>query len=54
MPWCMCGDFNIIRFTSEHSGDPLSMAMEDLSNFLLELKLLDLPLVRGAFTWSYS
>ncbi|KAG2720457.1 hypothetical protein I3760_02G035900 [Carya illinoinensis] len=55
LPGCMCGDFNITRFTSECLGDTsTSSDMEEFSEFIFVLDLLDLPLVGGTFTWSNS
>jgi exonuclease III len=52
-PWCIGGDFNVVRFPSEKSGMAvLSPAMNDFSDFISELGLLDLPLEGGLFTWS--
>ena len=52
-PWCIGGDFNVVRFPSEKSGMAVfSPAMNDFSDFISELGLLDLPLEGGLFTWS--
>lgn len=46
----MGGDYNITRFPSEQSGHyQNSMAMEEFSEFIFDLDLMDLPLV-GACT----
>ncbi|KAF5457277.1 hypothetical protein F2P56_021390, partial [Juglans regia] len=48
VPWCMGGDFNITRFPSERSGHcQHSRAMEEFSEFIFDLDLMDLPLVGG-------
>ena len=53
VPWCIGGDFNVVRFPSEkwgagrHTG-----AMQNFSDFVFELGLVDLPLLEGQFTWS--
>ena len=53
VPWCYIGDFNIVRFPSEWlGGSCLSLTMENFSEFIEELSLLDLPLEGGSFTWS--
>jgi hypothetical protein len=54
MPWCIGGDFNVTRFSSERSGVACRMAMSDFSVFLHEQGLLDLPLAGGLFTWSLA
>ena len=52
-PWCIAGDFNMIRFPSEHSrGGRLFSAMRRFSEVIEELELRDLPLQGGLFTWS--
>ncbi|KAG2667198.1 hypothetical protein I3760_15G101200 [Carya illinoinensis] len=53
LPWCIGGDFNIVRFPSERSGDSrLSSAMSEFSDIIFDLNLVDLPLIGGPFTWS--
>ncbi|XP_042956371.1 uncharacterized protein LOC122292174 [Carya illinoinensis] len=50
--WCIGEDFNI-RFPSEPSGTHHhSTAMEEFSEFVFDLDLMDLPLLGGEFTWS--
>ena len=44
-PWCAAGDFNMIRFPSEHSrGGHLSPTMRRFSKVIEELELRDLSL----------
>ncbi|XP_075655074.1 uncharacterized protein LOC142625274 [Castanea sativa] len=53
--WCYIGDFNIVRFPSERlGGSRLTPAMENFSEFIEELSLIDLPLEGGSYTWSSS
>jgi hypothetical protein len=53
MPWCIGGDFNVVRFPSERSsGAGFSAAMEEFSDFIFMQNLVDLPLEDGQFTWS--
>ncbi|XP_065630572.1 uncharacterized protein LOC136067974 [Quercus suber] len=55
VPWCVGGDFNVVRFPSERFGSAnFTSAMHRFSAFILELSLIDLPLVGGNFTWSNS
>ena len=55
VPWCVGGDFNVVRFPSERSGSAnFSSAMLRFSDFISEQSLFDLPLVGGNFTWSNS
>ncbi|XP_034710620.1 uncharacterized protein LOC117933367 [Vitis riparia] len=52
-PWCIGGDFNVIRFPSERSREGrLSGTMRRFSEVLDELALRDLPLQGGPYTWS--
>lgn len=51
--WCIGGDFNVIRFPSEQSGESrLRPTMTEFSDCIFELNLLDIPLLGGSFTWS--
>jgi len=53
MPWCIGGDFNVVRFPSERSsGAGFSAAMEEFLDFIFMHNLVDLPLEDGQFTWS--
>jgi hypothetical protein len=52
-PWCIGGDFNVIRYPSERLGDThYSLTMREFSDFIFEQGLMDIPLVGGKFTWS--
>ena len=52
-PWCLGGDFNVILSQRERSSQGrLTGAMKSFAQTIDELELLDLPLQRGAFTWS--
>jgi exonuclease III len=53
LPWCIGGDFNVVRFPSERSGGRrISGAMREFSDFISECGLMDLPLNGGLCTWS--
>ena len=55
VPWCVGGDFNVVRYPSERSGIAnFSSAMLRFSDFISEQSLIDLPLVWGNFTWFNS
>jgi hypothetical protein len=53
VPWCIGGDFNVVRFPSEKLREGrLTGAMMTFSDFISELGLIDLPLLEGQFTRS--
>ena len=53
VPWCVGGDFNVVRFPSERMGVAgFSPAMYDFSDFISDHGLIDIPLSGGNFTWS--
>ncbi|KAG6629833.1 hypothetical protein CIPAW_14G112600 [Carya illinoinensis] len=48
LPWCIGGDFNIVRFPSEVSGSRrLRTTMEEFSECIFDLNLVDMPLAGG-------
>jgi hypothetical protein len=48
MPWCMGGDFNIVRSPSERGGEARSsQAIVEFSEFIFKQGLIDIPLVWG-------
>ena len=50
-PWCIGGDFNVIRFPSKRSREGrCTSPMRRVSQFIDELELKDLPLQGGFFT----
>ena len=52
-PWCIGGDFNVVRFPSERSREGrLTGSMRRFSEVIEELALKDLPLHGGLFMWS--
>ena len=53
-PWCIFGDFNVIRFPSERLRcRRCTPPMLEFSDFIEDLNLVDLPLGGGGrFTWS--
>ncbi|RVW93853.1 Zinc finger CCCH domain-containing protein 37 [Vitis vinifera] len=52
-PWCIGGDFNMIRFPNERRrGGRVSPSMRRFSEVIDDLDLRDLPLQGGPFTWS--
>jgi endonuclease/exonuclease/phosphatase family metal-dependent hydrolase len=53
MPWCLGGDFNVLRFPNERSGvGDFSAAKEDFSEFIGGQSWVDIPVHGGQFTWS--
>jgi hypothetical protein len=53
MPWCMGGDFNVIRNPGERlRASRHAQAMIDFSDFIFEQGLIDLPMVGGRIKWS--
>ena len=50
-PWCVAGDFNVVRFPIESSrGGRLSASMRRFLDIMEDLELRDLPLQGGSFT----
>uniref|UniRef100_A0A2N9HEY0 Reverse transcriptase domain-containing protein n=1 Tax=Fagus sylvatica TaxID=28930 RepID=A0A2N9HEY0_FAGSY len=53
VPWCVGGDFNVVRFPAEKShSTSFTSAMHDFSDFISVQGLIDTPLLGGKFTWS--
>ena len=51
--WCVGGNFNIIRRSSEKlGGSSLTPSMKDFDDFIRECELIDSPLWSTPFTWS--
>ena len=51
-PWCLGGDFNVLRFPRERNREGRWMrAMRSFSHVIDDLELKDLPLHGGDFTW---
>ncbi|RVW82108.1 Transposon TX1 uncharacterized 149 kDa protein [Vitis vinifera] len=51
-PWCLGGDFNVVRFPEERRNSlRLTTEMRRFSEVIGELGLKDLPLAGGPFTW---
>ena len=51
-PWCVGGDFNVVRFLEERRNcQRLLTSMRRFSQFIEEMCLKDLPLSGGLFTW---
>ncbi len=47
----MAGDFNVVHFPSKKSGTAsFTSAMHEFSDFIMELGLIDIPLLGGNFT----
>lgn len=53
LPWCLGGDFNLVRFSHEWKGEGSRVAkMQKIGNFIDRWKLIDSPLKGAKFTWS--
>lgn len=53
LPWCIGGDFNVMRFPRERPGSGGSVrALDDFSYFIFEMGLMDIPLCGGCYSWS--
>lgn len=53
VPWCVGGDFNVVRFPHERMGcNSISRNMRRFSDFINDLELVDPPLNGSRFTWS--
>ena len=52
-PWCLGGDFNVLRFPGERNREGRwTGTMRRFSQIIDELELKDLPLQGGVFTWT--
>ena len=52
-PWCVGGDFNVVRHAREKLRASRQMqAMTDFVDFISEQGLIDVPMVGGRITWS--
>ncbi|XVE87279.1 hypothetical protein DITRI_Ditri18aG0104200 [Diplodiscus trichospermus] len=53
VPWCIGGDFNVVRSPEEKVRAGFNLrAMSLFSNFIENAGMVDLPLQGGRFTWS--
>ena len=51
-PWCIGGDFNVVRYPEERRNAPrLTADMRRFSEMIGKLGLRDIPLAGGPFTW---
>ena len=51
--WCVSGDFNVIRRSSEKLGGfSFTSSMRDFDGFIRDCELLDPSLWNAPFTWS--
>lgn len=52
-PWILAGDFNLVRWMIDRSGDFRSIPLMDLFNqFIQDAALIDIPLKNRQYTWS--
>lgn len=53
IPWCFGGDFNTVLDPSERKGKGcVSGSIRNFNEFVLEAKVVDLPMVGMPFTWT--
>ena len=53
IPWCLAGDFNVVRNVKEKIGTHYHhAAMSQFNNFIEDIGLIDIPFSGGRFTWS--
>lgn len=53
VPWCVSGDFNVVRSVEEKMGaNSVVASMRVFFSFIDDLELVDLPLQGGGYTWS--
>ena len=53
LPWCVGGDFNVVRYPEERwVNHGVSCAMRNFNGVINDLQLLDLPMQGGDVTWS--
>ncbi|KAK0599556.1 hypothetical protein LWI29_006326 [Acer saccharum] len=53
IPWCIGGDFNTVLNEAERKGGEFNKwSAAAFNNFMLQAKVIDIPLRGGDFTWS--
>lgn len=53
LPWCIGGDFNLIRFAHEKKGEgSRDFKMDRFGEFIDRWSLIDGPLKGAKYTWS--
>ncbi|KAK3213080.1 hypothetical protein Dsin_017786 [Dipteronia sinensis] len=53
LPWCFGGDFNMVLDPSEKKGESCNMvSIRNFNSFVLQSKVVDIPLSGITFTWS--
>lgn len=53
IPWCIGGDFNVVRFLMERLGaNRMTQQMWQFNNFIEDHDLVDLPLRVTSFSWT--
>ncbi|XP_078175173.1 uncharacterized protein LOC144568675 [Carex rostrata] len=52
-PWLLVGDFNLVRWLVDRSGDMRGFGlMSEFNEFIMDLALIDIPLKNRTYTWS--
>ncbi|XP_026416451.1 uncharacterized protein LOC113311871 [Papaver somniferum] len=55
LPWCICGDFNEVRFMAERKGcSRITRGMQDFGNFIDSNNLIDIQIQGAKYTWISS
>lgn len=55
LPWCICGDFNEVRYMHERQGCiRSSRGMQDFDSFIDNHNLIDIPIQGARYTWISS
>lgn len=51
-PWCLVGDFNMVRWMIDRSGDYRCLSlMDNFNDLIMRLQLVDIPLKNRDYTW---
>lgn len=52
-PWCLCGDWNVVRFSNVRTGEQLvSTVMQNFNKIINDFGLIDILPIGSSYTWS--